>query len=246
MAQIFRRMSRLTFFFIAGWLVTLASPAAAATYVKFYSGGSGYSGVYNGAGTVYNDTKGNAINCPTGSPGCGGSDILSSTNGTLVFAGFGNTITASVNTGNKVWDDLTPNFGGLGVGTGSPSDSDQIAGTDILTLSFATQVTLKGVATLFASGHEPFGPGSTATGSFQLFVDNVLHTVLFSDANNELLNFTGLSFAFMEGSNQPLFYVSALEFQPTPIPGALPLFVSGLGAMGLLLRRRKRKAALAV
>jgi hypothetical protein len=29
----------------------------------------------------------------------------------------------------------------------------------------------------------------------------------------------------------------------TPLPGALPLFAGGLGAMGLLLRGKKRKAA---
>ena len=43
---------------------------------------------------------------------------------------------------------------------------------------------------------------------------------------------------------------SAFEFtlgQPTatPLPAALPLFAAGLGVMGLLGRRRKRKAALA-
>jgi len=31
----------------------------------------------------------------------------------------------------------------------------------------------------------------------------------------------------------------------TPLPGALPLFASGLGAMGMFLRRKKQKAALA-
>ena len=34
-----------------------------------------------------------------------------------------------------------------------------------------------------------------------------------------------------------------LEFQPTPLPAALPLFVTGLGALGLIGWRRKRKAA---
>ena len=31
----------------------------------------------------------------------------------------------------------------------------------------------------------------------------------------------------------------------TPLPATLPLFVSGLGVLGLLARRKKRKAALA-
>ena len=40
--------------------------------------------------------------------------------------------------------------------------------------------------------------------------------------------------------NQSMVYVST-----TPLPAALPLFATGLGAIGLLARRRKRKAALA-
>jgi outer membrane lipase/esterase len=34
------------------------------------------------------------------------------------------------------------------------------------------------------------------------------------------------------------------DINPTPLPATLPLFATGLGALGLLLRRRKRKAAL--
>lgn len=40
--------------------------------------------------------------------------------------------------------------------------------------------------------------------------------------------------------NQSMVYIN-----PTPLPAALPLFVTGLGVVGLLARRRKRKAALA-
>jgi hypothetical protein len=234
---------------LAALALGFASPAAAATYVKFYNGGTGYTGDFSGA-NMYAQTKGLATNCATGNV-CNSGDVLSTTNGTLSFTGFGNTITAGVNnaTNNKVWDDLTPNFGGMGVGTGSPSDTDFISGSDVLTLTFNTKVTLLGVATLFDPAHSPFGPGdplSSSTGKFLLSVDGGgWISVLFSDANNSALSYTGTSFSFSEKSSDPAFYVSALEYQATPIPGALPLFIGGLGTVGLLLRRRKQKTALA-
>ena len=89
------------------------------------------------------------------------------------------TITASVNAAgivtNYVWYDLQPNFGGMGVGLkNGPSDSDQIAGTDVLTLKFTStvsgaplDVTLKGVATLFYNDHTPFGTGFANSGGRQ-------------------------------------------------------------------------------
>jgi|SRR5665213_1704128 len=53
-----------------------------------------------------------------------------------------------------------------------------------------------------------------------------------SNYNVSLLSQTG---------NQNLAFVN-----PTPIPAALPLFAGGLGVFGLLARRRKRKAPLAI
>jgi hypothetical protein len=41
-------------------------------------------------------------------------------------------------------------------------------------------------------------------------------------------------------------YAEAVHEHATPLPGALPLFATGLGAMGLLGWRRKRKNAAAV
>jgi hypothetical protein len=133
-------------------------------------------------------------------------------------------------------------------GTGSDGD-DNINGSNVLTLTFATPVTLKGVATLFDPGHSPFGSGNPLTGDFLLSVNGgTFNMVTFATANDEGLNLYGTSFAFEEDSSSTgdvTFYVSALEYQNTPIPAALPLFASGLGVIGLLLRRRKRKTALA-
>ena len=40
--------------------------------------------------------------------------------------------------------------------------------------------------------------------------------------------------------------VSVTEVSATPLPGALPLFATGLGAFGFIAGRRKRKTAPAI
>ncbi len=53
----------------------------------------------------------------------------------------------------------------------------------------------------------------------------------------------------LDANGNPLDLVSAASFSltvaPTPLPAALPLFATGLGALGLLGWRRKRKSAAA-
>ena len=141
----------------------------------------------------------------------------------------------------KVWDDLSPNFGGLGVGTGSTGADtvDQINGTNVLTLTFNSSVTLTGVATLFDGAHTPFGSGNPLTSGFLLNGSYVS----FANANDNSLDLTGTVFTFAEdGSADPQFYVSGLAFtSATPLPGALPLFAGGLGVVGFLARRKKQK-----
>lgn len=228
---------------LAGPAMTFGSSADAAT-VKFYNGGSGYSGDFSGAGTVYNATKGLSTNCPT-TGSCSADNIQTSltfdlTGGLVLTATAGDTNVSGV----KAWDDLSPNFGGMGVGTGPTSGGDQddnINGTNILTLTFSSQVTLTGVATLFDPGHAPFGNGDPMSGTTGFFLLNGVKTS-FSSANDNSLDLTGTTFTFEEDtSSDPTFYVSALDFTATPIPATLPLFATGLGAMGLFGWRRKRK-----
>ncbi len=134
----------------------------------------------------------------------------------------GLTITATVNTVlngrgvdqvNQVWNDLAPNFGGLGVGLrNGASDSDQIAGKDILTLTFTNStnalhnVDLTGVATLFAPAHTGFGDNFASSSDvnnkassiwFWLSVDGGAFTpISFADANNNKLDIPGNTFSF--------------------------------------------------
>jgi hypothetical protein len=269
MANSATAISRLGSLSIAGIFLALATPAGAVTtYAKFYYGGNGYGGPYNGAGTVYDATKGGSVTCPA-SGGCGPADNVSTP---MVFSGVGITATAGGAAGNKPWADFSPNFGGLGVGTGSPSDSDQIAGSDVLILTFASQVKLTGVGTLFDPGHTPFGANFPTAASvdavknsivFSLSVDTIdggaFHDYSFSAANSLALSLVGTTFEFMQKAGNPEYYVSALGFETcgpagagcapggqTPIPSALPLFSTGLGLVGLLGWRRKRKSAAAI
>ena len=247
------RVSRLGFVFIVGWLMACGSSAEATTFVKFYTDAGnthGYGNAnddFSGAGTLYSDmtTPGSgATATPTACPSSGsctsaGGDNIQTT---LTFTGF----VASANTGMKVWDDLTPNFGGLGVGTGeSGADTiDQINGTNILTLTFTSPITLTGVATLFDGAHTPFGNGDPLSNTTGFFLLNG-NAVSFSNANKNLLNLTGTVFTFEEdGSSDPQFYVSGLAYTSvTPLPAALPLFAGGLGLLGMFARRRKQKAS---
>jgi hypothetical protein len=236
------RMLFLSLIVLTGWWGALASDAEATTlYAKFYTGTTGYTGDFSGPGTVYNATESLSTNCP--STGSCTADNLQTTQ---TYTGLTIGITANANGTLNVWDDLAPNFGGLGVGSGTTGTDtdDNINGTNVLTLTFASKVNLTGVGTLFDPSHSPFGPGNPLTGSFLLSVNGgSFNPITFANANDELLSLLGTTFAFEEAGNQPTFYVSGLSYtSATPLPATLPLFLTGLGAIGFLARRKKRQA----
>jgi hypothetical protein len=269
MTRIIPRTSCLGFLFMAGWLVTLGSPASAVTlYAKFYNGTTAYgtatspTRAFSGAGTLYStiESQSIGITCPL-SGNCASDNIASSLDFSVGSVNIHATGISNTAASSKVWGDFSPNFGGLGVGSlAQGADADQIsaAANDSLTLTFSIPVTLKGVATLFDVPHEDFGSNylhagnvttDQATVQFYFTMPNLNgglpFLVNFADANNINLNYTGTSFTFTAVTGGPDYYVSALAFDPTPLPAALPLFATGLGALGLLGWRRKRKQAMA-
>ena len=80
----------------------------------------------------------------------------------------------------------------------------------------------------------PFAISGIPSGIFVAFEDR-----LGAPAN------TGISVPSDFDYNDDTFVFTNVSTSTTPLPAALPLFASGLGALGLLARRRKRKASAA-
>jgi hypothetical protein len=258
--------------FLVG-MAALGAPAQADS-IKFYTGGSGYVGptFSNQAGSVYAQTQGNATNCPTTGM-CSGDNIAS----TLTFNVPNNMITVSASypgASTKVWDDLSPNFGGLGVGKGDGTTpyhngDDQVDGYEVLHIHFQNAVSLTGIGTLFASAHTSFGTGGlfqnpndiSSSNTFLYSLNgSTFSSVTFGTANDgPFATAFGKDFYFKEAGctgwagyetcTQPEFYVSALTYQPVPGPLAgagLPgLFFAGAGLLAWWRRRKIRDGATA-
>ena len=94
--------------------------------------------------------------------------------------------------------------------------------------------------------YNPDGQVAVASGSW--VVDELAHTIVFSILDNGLLGNDFMLYWTETCANDVLLgEVAILPTTPVdplvmPLPGTLPLFATGLGALGLLGWRRKRKA----
>ena len=255
---------------LGGAIVALLLPVSAqADELKFFQGTTTYTGAFSGLGSVYQQIDTQTTNCP-GTPCTSdvtGNPLTFTANGTTSHVTMTSTGINSIGA-PFVWDDTSPNFGGLGVGVTTLDSNDQINGTNVLHLHFASAVTITGLATLFDPAHadeggggfDGFAPGAINGNNTFLFSQNgtSFFSVKFGDANT-LVNVTGQDFYFEQAANQPDFYVSGLTYSvgasvnpqctancasavPGPVVGAgLPgLITACLTLIGLARRRRNK------
>jgi hypothetical protein len=140
--------------------------------------------------------------------------------------------------------------GVLQSGSGNGSSIDQLlsglASGDSYTVSFylADRVGSNYVANpvTVSFGGTNIGTYTPTSTSFQLFTA----TFTAASASGDLMFLAAPESTGDFDTGLDLVTVSAGTASATPLPGALPLFASGLGALGLLGWRRKRKTAAAI
>jgi hypothetical protein len=86
------------------------------------------------------------------------------------------------------------------------------------------------------------GTGSQSGNTTVTFNLTATGTLFWTDASTVLKPTTGFGAAYSQGFDVVTAAQNAGFYAATPLPAALPLFATGLGAMGLLGWRRKRKA----
>jgi hypothetical protein len=167
------------------------------------------------------------------------------------FTGGGITITAagfSDTTFNTPVHLYSKGLGGDENGLGlinDPSTNHEISGTSLIRIALPaglTNFSFTMGSTTGGEGWLVFGSNSATTGYTQVAsgTDELNHVLL---GPADLFYYFAFNPADVSALNTNVLLTSVDFVSTVPLPAALPLFASGLCGLGLLARRRKRKAA---
>ncbi len=231
-------------------LLTLTAAAFAASAIV--STASATTFTFKGDGGAH-DTPlgGNAVNdCGTvGTDICSDDDSLGLTYGKdgiwINVKALNNSTTAAT-----LIQDIQPYNSGLGVlSAGESGNDDQVQASTSESLLFTSlfgEIAISNIE--FNGGHDgdctPVGSEGEC-GTFNLVIDGVL-----SAANTGLtavnllaMTFVGTTFEFIAtGDDTSGFVIAQFDVEAVPLPGALPLLLSGLAGLGFAARRKKAAA----
>jgi hypothetical protein len=96
-------------------------------------------------------------------------------------------------------------------------------------------------ANVITSFLRAYGPGDVLLASDSYTNDNIIYSGLLSVSAPDIVKVELDGQLWFNSDNGIQASFDDLTVTPTPLPAALPLFATGLGALGLLARRRKRK-----
>lgn len=149
-----------------------------------------------------------------------------------------------------VIQDIEPGNSGLGVlSTGElrngPDDQVQSSAGESLFFDFSATgnpVRLSNFDFNAGADRNCANPGGEGPcGLFDLYIDGVLAFAGLTAVDNVLGGWIGTTFEFV--ANDPTdpsgFVIAAFDVQEVPIPGALPLLLSGIAGLGFAARRKK-------
>jgi hypothetical protein len=231
-------------------IATAAVAPAHAEFLKFYSGNASSTTLDNGVSMIA--PNGMAPNCS--GDYCGADDgSLNYTTSAGLLRVYGNNPGSST---DRVRQDVTPNFGGLGVDR-DPAD-DAIGKGEVLKLQFAQQVTLLDL--VFFSGNHDLSFDSDLSLSCRINGGSWLTTSLVHVFTNDLVG-TTFEFRIDDASSDQLacgwswFTCKCTNTDPSgvngaylggvnlaaqvPAPGVLALL--GIGALGFGAASRRRR-----
>lgn len=209
-------------------------------------------GAVNGTGTVGSITyeqvrfyKPSSTTWPTqsgtvGTDHCSGADICGEPMSFWSAAGGTFKVTASDATNDEgiVIQDLSPNYGGLGVvslGRNGVYGSDGINRGETLTLTFDKKVTIVGLH-FFDADNSNTESGDKGKLRIDGGSNNTIALKSYVTANTSSW-LTGTTFVFSHDNND--YHLGAVKLlMPVPEPGTYGMLLAGLGLVGFVARRR--------